>query len=66
MVSETCQQYMHHIDAAAVHSGPVQGVLGILDSAQRTAEVLFFSLCSPARETRITCEESPPLLCTLL
>ena len=66
MVSEACQQYMQHVEAAAVHSGPAQDVLGILNSAQRTAEVLFLTICSPARETIITCEETPPLLCTLL
>ncbi len=39
MVSEACQQYMQHVDAAAAHSGPAQDVLSILEAAQQAAEV---------------------------
>ncbi|CAL5220409.1 g2420 [Coccomyxa viridis] len=38
MVSEACQQYMQHVDAAAAHSGPAQDVLSILEAAQQAAE----------------------------
>ena len=53
MVSEACQQYMQHVDAAAAHSGPAQDVLGILEAAQQAAEVLILtSSLSSTTESR--------------
>jgi hypothetical protein len=38
MVSEACQVYMQHVDAAATHSGSVEDALSLLQAAQDVLE----------------------------
>ena len=59
MVSEACQQYMQHVDAAAVHSGPAQDVLSILEADQQAAEVQLLINTMPSALGNLSALVSP-------